>query len=147
MFYRDPHFEVNSDKEFFAVVHKTRKDEKKVNGWSLNGKCIHCNETQCHIYKFGRFAINIANANRQGNTKKEREKLLLSFYDGYHNASQYMRFINGGYPRQQITEDDIDSLPHCCYRLMDNWLHNIKATSIKESGDNHESNIKRQRTK
>ena len=93
------------------------------------------------------FAINIANANRQGNTKKEREKLLLSFYDGYHNASQYMRFINGGYPRQQITEDDIDSLPHCCYRLMDNWLHNIKATSIKESGDNHESNIKRQRTK
>ena len=31
-------------------------------------------------------------------TPKKQEKLLLSFYDGYHNASQYMSYINSVHP-------------------------------------------------
>ena len=125
---KEGYFEFNSWNEFNKAAEKTQKDEQSsVERWYANGSCIHCKDrTLCHIYKYGEYAINMANANRNGNNKQVREKLLISFYDTYHNAVQYMRYTKSNNDREQIKESEIEHLPHCTYRLMDNWLDGIK---------------------
>ena len=148
LFYKNLRFKVDSEKDFFDAVEKTKEDEKKTDGWKKNGRCIHCDDVQCHIFKYGKYAINMANATRQGNSYNDRKKLLNAFYDAYNNASSYMKYINSGHPTCQITEDDLEYLPHCCYTLMDNWLGNIRHIRIAELNKKKEcKSNKRQRTK
>ena len=133
-------FAFDSDKEYNIAVLQTRNDKatRYEERWWSEGKCIYCKDTNlCHIYKYGPFCINIANANRKGNGKTERGKLLLGFCDAYHNASQYTKIAKSGLMKEQIHESDIEHLPHCTYRLiMDNWLKGMKASSRAETSVN-----------
>ena len=148
-----PKPEFDSREEYEKAAEKTRNDEASNNDerwWSL-GKCIHCGDTNlCHIYKYGPFCINIANATRQGNSKKERERLLVAFCEAYQYASQYRKYMKNPHDHQQIHADDLENLPHCTFRLMDNWLKAIKKASgaekileNKRSNDNEDHDDKR----
>ena len=121
--------ELDSREEYENAVADTRHDEatKYEERWWSTGKCVHCGDINlCHIYKFGPYCINVANATRVNSSQQERKKLVVAFCDAYQYASQYAKFIKDPYDHQQIQEDDLENLPHCTYRLMDNWLRQIK---------------------
>ena len=128
-------FAFDSDKEYTRASSQTRNDEAyDEERWWSEGKCIHCKDTDlCYIYKYGPFCINIANTNRKGNGKTERGRLLLGVCNAYHNAQQYTKFTKSSPIKEQIHENDIEHLPHCTYRLMDNWLKGVKAASRVET--------------
>ena len=123
----------NSSEEYENAVSRTRRDEetKYEKRWWSTGKCIHCGDANlCHVFKFGQFCINAANATRKGSDTEERRKLLNTFCDAYQYAAQYVRYIGESPgPHRQIQEADLENMPHCTYRLMDNWLKAVKQTS------------------
>ena len=138
-------FEFDSHDKYEKAVAETRRDEAtKYDAlwWSKSG-CVHCGDSNlCHIHKFGAFCINVANATRQGSDKEDRKKLLNAFCDAYQYVTQYARYIKEdpiGIHRQ-IVEDDLENLPHCTYRLMDNWLKAIKRKNGSEKTHSRKRN-------